>query len=221
MIADQRTYTFAPGRLNEWLDLFGSEGVPAQVRHLGPFLGVFTVETGPINRVVFLRTFPSAGDRERRRAAMEADPAWNAFRTKGRSLGALETQENTLLTPVPWAPAPAPPPEGYEAIDHRTYAFAPGTLGPWLDLYREKGFALQQRHLGTLVGLFTSETGPVNRAVWLWAYRDAADRDRRRAAMEAESDWWAFRSVSDNAGAIVEMRNQILRPAPICPRRAA
>jgi benzoyl-CoA 2,3-epoxidase subunit B len=25
VIADQRTYTFAPGRLNEWLDLFGSE----------------------------------------------------------------------------------------------------------------------------------------------------------------------------------------------------
>lgn len=219
MIIDHRTYDFHPGKLAGWLEVYEKYALPVQQKHLGRLIGFFTTEVGPINQAVFLWAYEDMGDRERRRAAMEADPAWDAFRRRGRGLGALETQANQLLAPVPWAPAPAPPPAGYGAIDHRTYAFAPGTLGPWLDLYREKGFALQERHLGGLVGLFASETGPVDRAVWLWAYRDAADRDRRRRAMEAEAGWWAFRSVSDNAGAIVAMENQILTPAPFCPRR--
>jgi hypothetical protein len=43
-------------------------------------------------------------DRDRRRAAMVADPAWAEFAKATGGLGALKAQNTMILKPVPWSP---------------------------------------------------------------------------------------------------------------------
>ena len=45
----------------------------------------------------------SQADRGARRAAMAQDPAWKAFLTKAKELGAFTAQENSILAPAPFA----------------------------------------------------------------------------------------------------------------------
>ena len=98
--------------------------------------------------------------------------------------------------------------------DHRTYTCRPGTIRRQLQLYAAHGFEPQRRHLGEPVLFGQVETGDVNSYVHIWAYRDAADRAERRAAMAADPDWQAYLERSAEAGFLVRQENRILVRAP-------
>ena len=103
-------------------------------------------------------------------------------------------------------------------LDERTYLIWPAHLGDYLRLYVEEGMALQVSHLGDLVGWFTTDAGgKVNEVVHMWRYADAGDRERRRAAMDADPAWQAFRAKT--SGYVIEMRSRILRPTAFSPMR--
>jgi hypothetical protein len=104
MIVDHRTYSFHPGKLNQWLELYETVALPVQKKHLGNLIGFFVTEVGPLNQVVFMWGFESMGDRERRRAEMAKDPDWQAFLGRVGELGALKSQENKIVVPVPFSP---------------------------------------------------------------------------------------------------------------------
>ena len=75
MIVEHRTYTFRPGTVDGWLKRYETEGLPIQKRHLGHFVGLYVSEIGRLHRIVLIWAYESLADRERRRAAMTADPA--------------------------------------------------------------------------------------------------------------------------------------------------
>lgn len=104
MIVDHRTYTCHPTKLNKWLALYETYGLPVQNRHLGRLIGFFVTEVGPLNQVVFMWGYEDMGDRERRRAAMAKDPDWQEFLKRNEELGALQHQENKIVVPVPFSP---------------------------------------------------------------------------------------------------------------------
>ena len=99
-------------------------------------------------------------------------------------------------------------------FDHRTYTVRPGTLPKQLKLYEEHGFAAQKRHLGEPLLYGVTEIGEINTYVHVWVYEDAADRTRKRAAMEADADWATYRQKSGEAGYLIKQENKILNPAP-------
>jgi hypothetical protein len=103
-------------------------------------------------------------------------------------------------------------------LDERTYLIWPQHVRAYLRIYEAEGMALQVSHLGDLVGWFTTDSGgKVNEVVHMWRYADAGDRERRRAAMEADPQWWAFREKT--SGFVIEMRSRILRPTSFSPMR--
>lgn len=104
MIIDLRTYTVAPGKLKTYIDLYEREAYPVQIRHLGEPVGYFTTDVGNVNRIVHLWKYESHADRERKRAGMEADPQWIAWRKKSAELGYLVNQENVLLRSTSFSP---------------------------------------------------------------------------------------------------------------------
>lgn len=104
MIIDHRTYTFRPGAMKQWLYKYETEGLPLQKKYLGEFLGLFTTEVGNLHQVVFMWAYESMGDRERRRAAMEADPAWQKFIGEIWMLEIIQAQEIRLLRPASFSP---------------------------------------------------------------------------------------------------------------------
>ena len=73
-------------------------------------------------------------------------------------------------------------------FDHRTYTVKPGTLPKQLELYEKHGKAPQERHLGKPLLYGVTETGPINTYVHVWVYENAGDREKRRAAMQADPD---------------------------------
>lgn len=103
--------------------------------------------------------------------------------------------------------------------DHRTYTCRPGTIGRQLALYEEHGLKTQTTHLGAPVLYGAVETGDVNSYIHVWAYENAADRERRREAMQADPAWIAFLKLSAEAGYLVKQRNQILKPVGFFPPR--
>ena len=99
----------------------------------------------------------------------------------------------------------------------RTYRLKVGAVPAYLGLVAEEGIAVQQAHLGRLVGYFSSEIGPLNEIVHIWAYEDLNDRAGRRARLAADPRWQAF--LPKLQALIETMESKILVPAGFSPLR--
>lgn len=98
--------------------------------------------------------------------------------------------------------------------DQRTYTCRPGTIGKHMALYGEHGWKVQSRHLGRPLIYGAVETGDVNSYLHIWVFADAADREAKRRALQADPEWKAYLFKSAEAGYLVAQVNTILRPAP-------
>ena len=227
MLIEQRSYDFHPGRMNAWLELYDRLGRPASDRHMGPSLGCFTTVIGPVNRFVFLRGYDDIDARDAGQAARAADPEWQAFLAEGRALEALKHQESKLLRPTGFSPVQSEAdlpltrslPGSAMIVDHRTYDMHPGKGSAWLEAYRDVGLPVQRRHLGQLLLFATTEVGPINQAVFMWAYESVGDRERRRAGMEQDPGWTAFRLRHQPFQSLKQQTNQLLEPTSFSPIR--
>lgn len=101
-------------------------------------------------------------------------------------------------------------------IDLRTYTFHPGKLTEFLKLAEAEIFPLQAKYCGTCILYSVSETGVLNQVIQAWAYADAADRDRRRAAMWVDPEW--LRLGAKALPWIAHQESRLLRPAAFSPR---
>ena len=97
-------------------------------------------------------------------------------------------------------------------FDVRTYTCHPGTIKKHLALYEEFGKRPQTRNLGEPFAYLITETGNVNQYVHIWLYDDAADRERKRAAMWADPDWITYTERSAELGALAAQENKLMRP---------
>lgn len=104
MLLDVRTYTCRPGTIKKHLALYEKMGKGPQTRHLGEPLAYLVTETGDPNQYVHIWVYENAGDREKKRAAMQADPEWIAYTEESAKLGALIAQQNKLMRPVDFFP---------------------------------------------------------------------------------------------------------------------
>lgn len=104
MLLDVRTYTCRPHTIKKHIALYEKMGKTPQTRHLGQPLAYMTTETGNVNQYIHIWVYENAVDREKRRAAMWADPEWLAYVEESAKLDVLEAQENRLMTPVSFFP---------------------------------------------------------------------------------------------------------------------
>jgi hypothetical protein len=112
MIYDLRIYNAYPGKLDTWLKIYEEFGLPLQMQYLGRPLLFTTVEIGPLNQAVHVWPYPSIADRDARRSAMVADPAWAEFRRRAGEAACISSQECRILKDAPFAALQRPePPE--------------------------------------------------------------------------------------------------------------
>ena len=100
MIVDLRIYTCLPNKLPAFVELYEKEGWPLQLKHLGNCVGWYTTVEGELNTVVHMWGYADQGDREQRRAAMAADPAWAAYLAKLGGMGLLLKMQNRIIRPT-------------------------------------------------------------------------------------------------------------------------
>lgn len=100
MLYDHRTYVCRPGTIKPQMDLYEKMGWAVQRRHLGDPVFYAVTETGNVNTYVHVWAYEDAADRATRRAAMMADPEWQAYLKASAEAGYLIGQENKLMTPT-------------------------------------------------------------------------------------------------------------------------
>jgi len=104
VIVDLRIYTTRPGKLAAFVALYRDHAWAIQQKHLGRCLGWYTTVEGPLNQVVHLWAYDSQADREARRGAMAADPAWGGYLQRSEEAGLLLSQENRIMKPTDFWP---------------------------------------------------------------------------------------------------------------------
>ena len=103
-------------------------------------------------------------------------------------------------------------------VEQRTYRVRAGTVRDYLHTYEhEGGLALQRQHLGRMVGYFHTEFGPLNEIVHLWAYDDLNQRDKCRAAMQADPEWAVY--LAKNRPFMISQDTRLMKVAPFFVER--
>jgi hypothetical protein len=102
-------------------------------------------------------------------------------------------------------------------VEHRTYTLKALHTGDFLKLYERAALPLQLKYLGHLIGFYVSEIGPLNEVVHLWGFASLAERERRRALMEADPGWAVYRQALLELDVVVEQSTKMLRSTPFSP----
>jgi len=102
VIVEERTYHVITGKLPEVVRMYEQDGIALQQEYLGSLLGWFTVDVGELSSVVSLWGYEDYGERERRRAELQADERWKDFLARLQPL--LHTQWNRIMLPTSFSP---------------------------------------------------------------------------------------------------------------------
>ncbi|CAM5463494.1 NIPSNAP family protein [Eoetvoesiella caeni] len=103
MFIEHRTYAIQPGKLQEYLNVYGEFGWEAHSNHT-PCKGHYYTEAGAMNRVISLWQYDSLADRAERGKQLRADPRWQDAFAKIAPL-VMDIQSNLLLPSPFWSPA--------------------------------------------------------------------------------------------------------------------
>ena len=102
-------------------------------------------------------------------------------------------------------------------VEQRDYHVHTGRLSELVRLYADEGIAIQQEVLGGFIGAFTTDVGALSTYTSLWSYAGFADREERRARLQAREDWQAF--LGRIQPLIHTQQNRILVPTSFSPIR--
>ena len=100
MFVEERIYRLKIGAVPEYLRHYQESGMSVQLRHLPHMVGYYFTEVGGLNMVVHLWAYESLDQRDKCRAAMGADPDWQAYLGKIHPL--METQETRIMKCAPF-----------------------------------------------------------------------------------------------------------------------
>jgi hypothetical protein len=100
MIADVRIYTTLPNKLADFVALYERKAWPLQLKYLENCLGWYTTVEGELNTVVHIWGYADQGDREKRRNAMAADPAWGDYLKEAAAGSMLIKMQNRIVRPT-------------------------------------------------------------------------------------------------------------------------
>lgn len=102
-------------------------------------------------------------------------------------------------------------------VEQRDYHVTTGKLGELVKLYESEGIAVQQEHLGGFLGAFTTDVGALSTYTSMWSYESYAERERRRALLQADERWQTF--LAKIQPLIHTQANRILVPTSFSPIR--
>ena len=94
--------------------------------------------------------------------------------------------ESKILVPAPFSPKLEPRKLG-GIYEFRTYLMKPGSIPGTIE--RWNGAIAGRTKLSPLVGAYSTEYGPLNQWIHIWAYKDSGERERIRADAIKRGIW--------------------------------
>ncbi len=101
MIVERRVYSMAPGTLDAYVAQYREEALAIHREHLGNLIGYFTSGDGGVDQVTHLWGYADHTERERRRAALYADPRWLAYLERMAARDYVAAQDSCILRTGP------------------------------------------------------------------------------------------------------------------------
>jgi hypothetical protein len=181
------------------------QALPARTR-LSPLAAFWHSEVGTLNQIILLWSYASLADRERVHGEASKLQNWPPD-----LLEFTVEEQSTILRPAPFSP-PLEPRQFGGIFEIRSYTFRSGSIPKVIERWTPMMEA--RIKLSPLVGCWYSDTGPLHRWVHIWAYADAAERQRIRADAVARRLW-----PPDTSEFMLKMENMLAVPAPFSPLR--
>lgn len=101
-------------------------------------------------------------------------------------------------------------------VEEQQYHVQVGKVPALLAAYENRGLAILKRHLGALLGCWSSDLGgDMDVMVQMWTFEGVSDRDRRRRALAADPEWQSF--ASEFGHLITKRQMRLLAPASFSP----
>ena len=102
MIYDVRQFQCRPGTVAAQIKLFAEKGRAPHLRHVGRVAVFGYGETGDLDTYTLIVSYDDIGDRAQRRAALLADPEWQAYLTATKEAGNIINRHNYILNAAPF-----------------------------------------------------------------------------------------------------------------------
>jgi hypothetical protein len=206
MIIEVRTYQLKPTSVAEVEKRFG-EALPAREK-LSKLAAFWHTEVGPLNEITHVWTYDNFEQRMAIRAEAIKTRVWPP------KIGEFVlSMQSEVFLPAPFSPALQPREVG-PLFEIRSYTLAPGGLPGMMERWAAK---IDERvKLSPLVAAWYSEFGGLNKWVHIWAYKDAAERQRIRSEAVARGLWPPGGAAS---GIVLKQENKLVMPASFSPLR--
>ncbi len=204
MIYEMRTYTCKPGKMPEAEERF-AKALTNRVK-LSPLGAFWHTEVGTLNQIIHVWPYENAGERDRLRAEARNVEGW----PPGLSDLLLE-QQTKILVPAPFSP-PLEPRQLGNIYEIRTYTTQPGAIPTMIE--RWAPLIEARAKLSPLVACWYTDMGPLNQWVHIWAYQDAAERQRIRAEAQRQGIW-----PPKTSELLLRQESVLAIPAPFSPLR--
>lgn len=94
-------------------------------------------------------------------------------------------------------------------VDHRIYTIRLRKMNEFIDVFDRLAMPILLETLGNPIGFFTSQVGPLNQFVHLWAYASLADYEQRCRARDTHPGFAAYLAASEHL--IVAQETRLLR----------
>ena len=206
MIYEVRTYRLKPRGVPEFLKAFG-EGYESR-KELSPISAFLYSEIGPLNQVVHIWPYESAGERERIRAESMKNPDWPP-----KVAHLQEHMTSEIFVPFPFTPQMATGKLG-PIFEWRSYMLRPGAMPGMIDAWA--GAIEERTKLSPLVVAMHTDHGDLNKFVHIWGYESLEQRAEVRARAAREGIWPPKRG-GDGPDPLITQENKIMLAAPFSP----
>ena len=202
MIFEMRTYRLQAGSVPTVEERFEA-GLKERVK-VSPLGAFFHTEVGPLNHIIHI--WPYDDLQHRTRVRSEKIPGWPPAIQEF-----IVEMESKIVTPAPFSPAFGPRQLGglYEI---RTYTMLPGVTATVIERWAEKIEA--RLKFSPLAACGSTELGPLNQWIHIWAYKDGAERFRIREEARKAGVW-----PPATRGLFVRQENMLVVPASFSPLR--
>ncbi len=226
-VYELRTYTAAPGRLDDVLARFRDHTIAIFNRHGMVSIGYWVPQDaadGAGEKLVYVLQHPSREDAAKNWAAFRADPEWQAVSKASEAHGKIVTHtESVFLAPADFSPAlkAGSGPGAPRVFELRTYTTPEGKL-PELDArFRSPERSYFVRHGMMEVGYFhplDAANGAGHTLVYMLAHASRAAAATSWVGFRADPDWVTLKATSEKNGPLTTKTASVfLTPTDFSP----
>ena len=206
MIYEVRTYTLKPGTVPQAEQAFADK-IAERVKY-SPLAGFWRSEVGTLNQIVHIWSYKDTNERAKIRAEVVEKKVWPPA-----IADFVVNMESKILLGAPFSPNFAPGEHG-GIYEFRTYTYGPGAIPKvieaWTPLIKARSA------ISPLVFAGFTDIGALNQWVHVWAYKNMADRETRRAQAMKPGVWPPPRHESVT---LLKQENKFAVPASWSPLR--